>query len=148
MKHFRHPGQVWRKGSETDLAACFGAQYSAGCRNPYFSNDDMAIGGVHHCLAEGLSVPEQLAIVGFNGPDIGQATAKPLSTAPTLRYDIGLLADQAILARLDDKNGATAPTDVGFELIVGREHRFLPLITRRRSPCAGRRMLPVPGAAT
>jgi LacI family gluconate utilization system Gnt-I transcriptional repressor len=84
----------------------------------YFSNDDMAIGGVHHCLANGLSTPGDLALFGFNGLDIGQTMAKPLSTVLTYRYEIGLLAGRAILARLD--NQKTNPrTDVGFKLIEG-----------------------------
>jgi LacI family gluconate utilization system Gnt-I transcriptional repressor len=84
----------------------------------YFSNDDMAIGGIHHCLAEGIGVPERLAIFGFNGLDIGQAMAKPLSTILTFRYDIGLLTGRAVLDRLDNRE-ATGRTDVGFKLIEG-----------------------------
>jgi LacI family gluconate utilization system Gnt-I transcriptional repressor len=84
----------------------------------YFSNDDMAIGGLFHCLAEDLAIPERLAIFGFNGLDIGQAMPKPLSTILTFRYKIGLLAGKAILARIDRAETARH-TDVGFKLITG-----------------------------
>jgi LacI family gluconate utilization system Gnt-I transcriptional repressor len=63
----------------------------------YFSNDDMAIGGAHHCLANGISTPDDVALFGFNGLDIGQTMAKPLSTLLTYRYEIGALAGRAIL---------------------------------------------------
>jgi LacI family gluconate utilization system Gnt-I transcriptional repressor len=84
----------------------------------YFSNDDMAIGGLFHCLAEDLAIPDRLAIFGFNGIDIGQAMAKPLSTVLTFRYEIGLLTGKAILARID-KADTPKHTDVGFRLITG-----------------------------
>jgi LacI family transcriptional regulator, gluconate utilization system Gnt-I transcriptional repressor len=84
----------------------------------YFSNDDMAIGGVQHCLANGLSTPGDLALFGFNGLDIGQTMAKPLSTVLTYRYEIGVLAGQAILARLDNHE-TDVRRDVGFKLIEG-----------------------------
>ena len=37
----------------------------------YFANDDMAIGGYFHCLANGISVPDALALFGHNGLDVG-----------------------------------------------------------------------------
>jgi LacI family transcriptional regulator, gluconate utilization system Gnt-I transcriptional repressor len=84
----------------------------------YFSNDDMAIGGIHHCLANGLSMPDDVALFGFNGLDIGQTMAKPLSTVLTYRYEIGMLAGGAILARLDNQE-TDLRMDVGFKLIEG-----------------------------
>lgn len=35
------------------------------------SNDDMAIGGVFHCIGAGISVPGSLALFGFDGLDMG-----------------------------------------------------------------------------
>ncbi len=84
----------------------------------YFSNDDMAIGDVFHCMAEGIVLPDQLAIAGFNGLDMGQALPQPLTTAVTHRFDIGFKAGLAVIARSD---GSEVPssTDVGFELLPG-----------------------------
>lgn len=63
----------------------------------YFSNDDMAIGGMFHCLDAGLAVPDRVAIMGFNGLEIGQQMPRPLTTVLTPRGDIGRLAGQAAL---------------------------------------------------
>ena len=84
----------------------------------YFSNDDMAIGGVFHCLASGIDVPGKVAIFGFNGLDLGQAMPKRLSTILTYRYDVGVSTGKAIIARIDNAD-APKRTDVGFQLIEG-----------------------------
>lgn len=84
----------------------------------YFSNDDAAIGGLFHCMAEGIEVPGALAIAGFNGLDVGQLMPKPLTTTLTRRFEMGCRAGAAILDRL---GGIEVPntTDLGFELIPG-----------------------------
>ncbi|MFD1196573.1 LacI family DNA-binding transcriptional regulator [Seohaeicola saemankumensis] len=91
------------------------------CARPdlvYFSNDDMAVGGVFHCMAVGISLPDQLAIAGFNGLDIGQSLPTPLTTTASHRARIGETAAACVLKRL---SGEETPrmTDVGFTLIAG-----------------------------
>ena len=89
----------------------------------YFSNDDMAIGGVFHCLAEGIQIPEELAIAGYNGLEIGQALPLPLCSVLTRRREIGETAARCVLERLID--GAVAgkivarKIEVPFQLIAG-----------------------------
>lgn len=90
----------------------------------YFSNDDMAVGGVFHCMASGISLPDQIAIAGFNGLDIGQALPIPLTTIGSHRVLIGQKAAAAIFDRLDHNSddGLQVPVqriDVGFTLIAG-----------------------------
>lgn len=83
-----------------------------------FSNDDMAVGGVFHCLSAGVALKEQLAIFGFNGLDIGQALPTPLSTIRSNRYLIGRTAVEKILERPD--RGKTPVTiDTGYEIVLG-----------------------------
>lgn len=83
-----------------------------------FSNDDMAIGGVFHCLAEAIAIKQRLAIFGFNGLSIGAALPLPLSTIRSRRFEIGKTAVATIL---DDKSSRGAPTivDVGYEIVAG-----------------------------
>ena len=66
----------------------------------YCSNDDMAVGGLMHCIAAGVDVPGRLAVAGFNGLQIGEAMPRRLTTIRTPRYEIGQRAARAILARL------------------------------------------------
>lgn len=36
------------------------------------TNDDLAVGVLQECLANGIGVPAQIAIAGFHGLEIGQ----------------------------------------------------------------------------
>ncbi|KPL54358.1 LacI family DNA-binding transcriptional regulator [Prosthecomicrobium hirschii] len=80
----------------------------------YFVNDDMAIGGYFHCLAEGITVPDRLALFGFNGLEVGQALPQPLSTIRTPRYRAGEVAAGLLLAQ-----APATVVDTGYELVPG-----------------------------
>jgi LacI family transcriptional regulator, gluconate utilization system Gnt-I transcriptional repressor len=83
-----------------------------------FSNDDMAVGGFMHCLAQGIEVPGDLALIGFNGLEIGQVLPKPLTTVLSNRFAIGKTAVDILL---DDpkRPPATQIIDTGFSIIEG-----------------------------
>lgn len=84
----------------------------------YHSNDDMAVGAAFECTARGLVVPDDIALAGFNGLEIGQALPVPLTTHESHRVLIGQQAAERLLDRI---SGRPAPrlTDVGFTLIPG-----------------------------
>ncbi|MGY2047410.1 LacI family DNA-binding transcriptional regulator [Methylobacterium sp. JK268] len=84
------------------------------CEAVYFSNDDMALGGYFHCLAAGLTVPDRLALFGYNGLDVGRLMPQPLTTIRTPRVEAGATA-----ARLLCADAPATVVDLGFELIVG-----------------------------
>jgi LacI family gluconate utilization system Gnt-I transcriptional repressor len=87
----------------------------------YYSNDDLAAGGIMNCLAEGISIPGDIAMAGFNGLPYLDALPIQLTTIKTPRYDIGLQAGQ-LLAMQGEAGPRTAPklVDLGFELSVGQ----------------------------
>lgn len=66
----------------------------------FFANDDLAMGALFYCQANGLSVPGKIAIAGFNGLDISQSISPQLTTIATPRYEIGYLAGELILQRI------------------------------------------------
>jgi LacI family transcriptional regulator, gluconate utilization system Gnt-I transcriptional repressor len=65
----------------------------------YFSSDVMAVGGYMHCLANGLSVPDDLAIAGFNNLDLLAGLPLRLATTNAFRFEIGQKAAEIILRR-------------------------------------------------
>lgn len=66
----------------------------------YFSNDDLAVGGLGHCIGSGISVPEQVALAGFNGLDVIQAFPETIATSRTARKGIGEVAAQIMLDQI------------------------------------------------
>lgn len=83
-----------------------------------FANDTAAAGGMMHCLASGIAVPDRLALVGFGGLLSGQALPQRLTTVAAPRREIGRRAAHCILRSLE---GAAVDriNDMGFELVVG-----------------------------
>jgi LacI family gluconate utilization system Gnt-I transcriptional repressor len=80
------------------------------------SSDTLAHGVLTEAIARGLSVPGQLAVVGFGDLNFAARTYPPLSTVRVDGANIGRVAAQAILDRLDGK-AVAGLTDTGFQLI-------------------------------
>lgn len=80
----------------------------------YFSNDDMAMGGYFHCTGTGIAVPERLALLGYNGLEIGQIAPRRLSTVLTARTKVGETAASLALS-----DAAPQVVAIPFELILG-----------------------------
>jgi LacI family transcriptional regulator, gluconate utilization system Gnt-I transcriptional repressor len=83
-----------------------------------YSNDDMAMGGLFHCMGAGISVPDRLALFGFNGLDIGRALPQPLSTIRSNRFLIGRKAVEEVLSS-PVRGQAGRVIDTGFEIVEG-----------------------------
>lgn len=79
----------------------------------YFSNDDMAAGGLFHCIDQGISVPGTVMLAGFNGLDIVKALPVKIATSHTPRRQIGAAAVQAIVRAAQD-NRLSAETIIEF----------------------------------
>lgn len=75
----------------------------------YYSNDDMAAGGLFHCMAYNIKVSEKLMLAGFNGLDLLTSLPAPIATTRTPRDQIGRCAAEAILERLNrtERDGPT-----------------------------------------
>jgi LacI family gluconate utilization system Gnt-I transcriptional repressor len=87
----------------------------------YYSNDDLAAGGIMHCLSEGIAVPSQVALAGFNGLAFLEALPVRLTTVETPRMQMGVQAALHLLRPSDDGDGNANPrrVDLGFRLING-----------------------------
>ncbi|MFW8595689.1 LacI family DNA-binding transcriptional regulator [Cribrihabitans neustonicus] len=63
----------------------------------YYSSDVMSVGGLMHCLAAGLKVPQEIALAGFNNLQILQGMPLALATTDSCRRRIGARAAEIIL---------------------------------------------------
>jgi LacI family gluconate utilization system Gnt-I transcriptional repressor len=81
------------------------------------SSDAFAQGVLAEARARGLSVPRDLAVMGFGDLEFAADTVPALSTVRIDKTGIGRLAAEAILAQLEGKPPAQRVIDVGFEVV-------------------------------
>lgn len=67
----------------------------------FAANDLMAIGVLRGIAARGLRVPEDIAVVGFDGIALGRYTQPPLTTMAQPIREIGKLATELVLSRVN-----------------------------------------------
>ena len=85
----------------------------------YCTNDDIAIGAIFECQRMGIGVPEQIAISGFHGHDVGQVMTPRLASIFTPRDEMGQQAADLLLKRMKGKIARGQVIDVGFRIITG-----------------------------
>lgn len=66
----------------------------------FYSNDDLAVGGLSYCTEIGLDVPKTIAIAGFNGLDLLEAFPGKVATSKTSRHEIGMEAAKLVISAL------------------------------------------------
>jgi LacI family transcriptional regulator, galactose operon repressor len=66
----------------------------------FCANDLMAIGAIDALREAGLSVPEDVAVAGFDDVDAATIVHPPLTTVVNPAYDIGACAGQLLVSRL------------------------------------------------
>lgn len=72
----------------------------------FVSNDQMALGALHYCHANGIRVPEDLAIIGFDNLAESPYFTPSLTTITNPLRELGILAVKTLLAQID---GHTEP---------------------------------------
>ena len=66
----------------------------------YYSSDTMSCGGLMHCIMNNISVPDQLALAGFNGLDLRHGLPLLTATMNAYRFEIGKRAAGLILEHM------------------------------------------------
>lgn len=94
----------------------------------FCSNDEMAIGAIRALASHGLSVPDDVSVVGFDDIRFARYTSPPLTTIAQPKTEIGREAMRMLIDILDDPatpvlkrvmsadlvvRGSTAPCTVG-----------------------------------
>lgn len=85
----------------------------------FCTNDDVAIGAVFEAQRCGIKIPEQIAIAGFHGHDIGQSMVPKLATVITPREKIGQVTADQLIARLNGQAIENKVIDLGFTIQPG-----------------------------
>lgn len=85
----------------------------------FCTNDDLAIGALFECQRLGIGVPQQIGIAGFHGHDVGQSITPQLATVITPRFEIGQIAAQELLNRINGIPYRSAVINLGYDIHLG-----------------------------
>ncbi len=66
----------------------------------FCTNDDAAVGVMMACLRRGIRIPDDIAILGYNGLDISRATCPILCSVLTPRFEIGRMAVEMLVKKI------------------------------------------------
>ncbi len=66
----------------------------------YYSNDMIGAGGLLYLLEQGVDIPGQIGLAGFNGVELLQGLPRQLATMDACRREIGIRAAGIIAARV------------------------------------------------
>jgi LacI family gluconate utilization system Gnt-I transcriptional repressor len=80
-------------------------------------NDDLALGALFECKRRHMSVPEQVAIVGFNDLEFMEAAVPTLSSVRTNRYEMGSNAATMVIQSLEGRRPQQPIVDLGFSVM-------------------------------
>ncbi|MEB2847853.1 substrate-binding domain-containing protein [Rhizobiales bacterium RZME27] len=84
----------------------------------YYSNDDMAAGGLFACMEAGIIVPSQIVLAGFNGLDLTDSLPAPIATSKSPRRAMGEAAARLITDAMKDgekSSGEAGPKTIVFK---------------------------------
>lgn len=82
-----------------------------------FSGDMLAIGAMFEAQRRGLSIPDDLALLGYGDLEIASQTNPDLSTIRPPRDEIGAAVAQHILDRLKDPDSTGRVIDLGISIV-------------------------------
>ena len=83
----------------------------------FCANDDLALGVLFECQRRQISVPDQMAIVGFNDLEFMASAVPTLSSVRTNRYEMGRDAAMMVIASLEGRRPERPVVDLGFKVM-------------------------------
>lgn len=93
--------------------------HDLGCTALLAQNDDTAIGVIHACAAAGISVPEQLSVVGFDGAEAAEWFLPRLTTMQVPFQNIGERGARLLLELIREPAKPVAQINLPVRLRTG-----------------------------
>lgn len=84
----------------------------------FFTSDGWALGALFHCQREGIAVPGDIGLVGFDDLEIASLAVPSLTTIHVPRYEMGWESGQLLRAQLNGEPITRRRLDLGFQLVV------------------------------
>ncbi len=86
----------------------------------FADNDAIAVGAMQALAERGVSVPEDVSIVGFDDLEYASAAHPPLTTVHVPRFEIGRLAAKKLLEQAEEPPRYTCVTHLSTRLVERR----------------------------
>jgi len=85
----------------------------------FAANDLMAIGAMMACKAHGLSIPQDIAVMGFDDIPTNQIVSPSLTTVSQFQSNLGRRSAELLFERIDGKTPSTGRNVVmPFEIVI------------------------------
>ncbi|WJR75467.1 LacI family DNA-binding transcriptional regulator [Bradyrhizobium sp. NP1] len=84
----------------------------------FCANDDLALGVLFECRRRHISVPEQMAIVGFNDLEFMGSAVPTLTSVRTNRYEMGRNAATMVIEALEGRRPEQPVVDLGYSVMT------------------------------
>jgi DNA-binding LacI/PurR family transcriptional regulator len=88
----------------------------------FCSNDMTALGVMHKCYEEGLSIPKDLSLVGFDDIKLAQFVLPPLTTVRMSQSELARIAFHALLTELQRESPSKDGTEYVLETSLVLRH--------------------------
>jgi len=83
----------------------------------FCGNDDIALGALFECQRRHMSVPEQMAIVGFNDLEFMSSAVPTLTSVRTNRYEMGRDAAVMLIEAVEGRRPEQPVVNLGFSVM-------------------------------
>jgi len=84
----------------------------------FAANDALALGCMKYCSESEISIPEALAVVGFDNVESGLMVEPRLTTVNVHREEMGIIAVRRLVEMIRDKSNVVDRTTTQVELVV------------------------------
>ena len=117
---------AWKSINEPDTRMDNGYRAAKGILAPaarrpsaiFAANDAMALGCMKYCKDVGISVPDSVAIVGFDNIEAGLLVQPRLTTVNVHREEMGAMAVRRLVEMMRDKTDVVVTTTTPVELVI------------------------------
>ncbi len=96
----------------------------------FFANDEMAIGGMRAFASQGIGVPDDISVVGFDDIVLASYVTPTLTTVRQPIQEMGALAMNLLLSTLLGESQVT-DYQLSCELVVRQSTQAMPIVSRR-----------------
>ncbi|TXG38419.1 LacI family DNA-binding transcriptional regulator [Seonamhaeicola maritimus] len=84
----------------------------------YSSNDTAAISAIQYLKTQGVNIPKDIAVVGFNNDPISSVIEPSLTTINQPDFEMGTIASNLLINKIENKNTSNESKILDIELII------------------------------